>query len=139
MKTVSLFFVLCVLFVIGCSKDEPKVEQTADSTASQPHSQMLSLEMLPPHVRAGIASIDKQKLRTHALAAQVYINLPDSAMPVPIPPPLRPFKDPKLREANDSTAIYIFTAANGKPGEMLLHRIVEGSDTIWIPLHILPR
>jgi hypothetical protein len=137
---IILFISLFTVLTIGCKKDESAVPATADTTTHPQEPQKpMSLDMLPPHMRAGIEAIDQSKLRTHESAAKVYVNLPDSAMPVPIPPPLRPFKDPKYKEGTDSTAVYTFTAANGHSGEMFLVRTIKGNDTVWIPMHILPR
>lgn len=138
MKTIIFVFVLSFL-TFGCKKEEPAVQAMTDTTAHPPEPQEhMSLDMLPPHVRAGIEAIDQSKLRSHESAANVYIDLPDSAMPLPIPPPLRPFKDPKWKEGTDSTAVYTFTAANGHAGQMLLVRTIKGNDTVWVPMHILP-
>jgi len=143
---IILFVSVLTILTIGCSKkDEPAVQMTTDSTMRpegpppipEPAKPM-SYDMLPPHMRAGIAAIDRNKLHTHASAAKIYIDLPDEYLPVPIPPPLRPFRDLQLKNATDSTALYTFKATNGRSGDMLLQRIIGEKDTIWIPMHILP-
>jgi hypothetical protein len=134
---ISLFTVLA----IGCKKDEPAVpgqQQYVDTVDRSKPPEPPGDTLLPPHARRAVGLFDLKTLRTHASAAKAYINLPDSALPVPIPPSTRPFKNLKLRDSNQNTVFYNFTTADGGRGEMVLIRVGYKADTIWIPAHILP-
>lgn len=145
MKTIIFVFILSFL-TFGCKKDEPAVPEQS------PGAPPVTGDSLPPklpeppgdrripvHARMAVAHItDLALLRNHATAAKAYLNLPDSAMPMPIPPSSRPFKNPKLRGVEGNMVVYMFETAEGRIGDMALIKHALGSDTIWIPLHILP-
>ncbi len=139
MKTLLFVFVLSFL-TFGCKKEEPAVpaQQTVDTLAAQPgRPDPPGDKRIPPHARKTVGAVDINSLRTHASAAKVYIELPDSLLMVPLAPGVRPLKNLKLIQSTDDHAVYQFTNAHGRIGDMALGRHIMGSDTIWIPLHIM--
>ena len=138
MKTILFVFALSFL-TFGCKKDEPAVpaQQSADTVAQPGQPEPPGDKRIPPHARKTVGATDINLLRTHASAAKVYLELPDSVLMVPLPPGVRPFKNLKLIHSTDQQAVYQFTNAYGRMGDMALGRHIMGSDTIWIPLHIM--
>ena len=144
MKIVLFVFALSFL-TFGCKKDEVPGQAGSSTVAEDTITRTRPPEppgdlMVPPHARRAVASApDRALLRDHASAAKIYLNLPDSAMPSPIPPAVRPFKNLKLKHDEGNSVFYNFETADGRPGDMVLVKHGLGSDTIWLPLHILPK
>src|SRR5688572_27490253 len=103
MKTIIFVFVLSFL-TFGCKKEEPAVpaQQTVDSVIQQPgRPDPPGDKRIPPHARKTVGATDINLLRTHASAAKVYLELPDSVLMMPLPPGVRPFKNLKLIKSSD--------------------------------------
>lgn len=144
---IILFISLVFLSLSGCKKEEPSVPMSdttkvapAPVPPNQPRKPQTLIEFLPPPLANFIRSQDAAVLHDPMKASQIYLNLPDSAKVLPFPPPLMPFHDLRLVERTDSTALFRFkTSQSHTEGEMYLVRFAENGDTIWIPLHILPK
>jgi hypothetical protein len=137
---IFLFVSLFTFLTIGCKKDESgsQSQQMVDTPHVKPPDPPAEA-IMPPHAKKALGLYDVALLRTHSSAAKVYLNLPDSALPAPLPPGLRPLKNPKLRDSSGTTVVYNFTTAQGRSGEMVLMLVPYQSDSVWIPVHIVPR
>ena len=142
-----LFFVsLLTFFATGCSKKEEPQVASQDTTPSLRDSSIRPMptasegdERIPPHARRAVAGRDLNLFKDHKTAAEIFITLPDSAMPVPIPPGLRPFSNLKYKGRNGNMILYSITTGLGRSGELALGGFPFESDTLWLPMHIVPQ
>lgn len=144
MKTILLSTIIVFCFATGCKKDESGMPKAADSTNNAtpqpPTNAGPSVEILPPPMRNYIRSGSAGRFSNPDSASLIYLNLPDSVSLIPFPPFLRPLKNLKLVERTDTTALYTFnTARRDAIGEMYLTRTLDGTDTVWIMLHMVPK
>jgi len=137
MNYMKHFFTSCfIIFVlIGCKKTEDVQPQViVPVSTTNPDTQQVS-----PAVQQNVRltpEVQKEKVKTHNGALEVFANLPPGG---PIPPDMLPPKDIKLISGTDSTAIYSFTSGTtGMKCKAVLKRHIVKKDTSWTVLMASP-